>query len=121
MRNGKIWMAIVPVLAALLLSQGAAAAEPKNASNAKPYYKKVSGEVVSLSQNSIVIKTRSKGPLTLAVTKNTDIAVQPKAGDRATVNYRVDKNGKTATRITPAAAGKPAQAPAQAPVKSAAK
>jgi uncharacterized iron-regulated membrane protein len=58
MKNGKIWMVIVSVLAAFLLSQGVMAAEPKNASNVKPYYKKVSGEVVSLSQTAC-IKTKS--------------------------------------------------------------
>ena len=111
-------MAIMSVLAAFLLAQGGMAAETKNASNVKPHYKKISGEVISLNQNSIVIKTRSKGPLTMAVTKNTDMAGQPlKASDRATVNYRVDKNGKTATRISLATAGKPAQAPIKPAVK----
>lgn len=82
----------------------------------KPGYKKVSGRVVSANPTSIVIKGRAKEPLTLAVTAKTKVigAKAAKAGDRATVNYRADKNGKTATKIKiMASAEKPASAPEQ--------
>jgi hypothetical protein len=112
------------LLAALmLLTQGAFAAEAKNSGAAKPKYKKVTGQVVSVSQDSIVIKSKTKGMLTMAVTKTTDMADKPaKAGDKATVNYRAEKSGNTATRIAvTAASDKPAPAqvaPAAAPAKA---
>ncbi len=94
---------IVLVLAAMLTMTFAlqaaeikAPVEPK-----KPQYKKVTGSVVSVSPTSIVIKSRVKGDMTIAVTPDTDIVngKAAKQGDRACVNYRVDKTGKTATRI----------------------
>lgn len=88
------------LLAVFLLAQGAAAAEG-TAGKQEPKYKKVSGEVVSIGQDNIVIKSRTKGNMKLAITKTTDMEGQVKAGDRATVNYRVDEKGSTATRISP--------------------
>lgn len=108
-----------------LLQGGALAADSGNAKPSKPKYKKVTGEVVSASATSIVIKGRTKGPLTLAITAETDMvgAKTAKPGDRAAVNYRVDKNGSTATRITVLAASAKAVSsqPAPAPEASAPK
>ena len=82
-----------------LFAQGATAAE-KKAAKAHGKYKQVTGQVVSISEDSIVVRSRSKGEMTLAITKNTDMIGQPvKAGDKATVNYRADKDGNIATRI----------------------
>lgn len=92
---------VLPVIMLALLQTGAMAADSKNAARQKPKYKKVTGKVVSVSPTSIVIKGRSKNPRTLAITNKTDIigARAVKAGDKAAVNYRADKNGNTATRI----------------------
>jgi hypothetical protein len=92
------------LLALSLLAQGAAAAEAKKAKHEQTY-RQVTGEVVSVGQDKIAIKSRSKGVMTLAVTRDTDMIGQPvKAGDKATVRYRVDENGSTATRISARAA-----------------
>lgn len=113
MRTVRTWMAVLPLLASLLLAQGAAAAidqSDKGSAPVKTRYKKVTGEVVSIDQNSLVIKSKVKGNLSMAVTKNTDMLGRAaKAGDRAAVNYRIDKNGFTATRIAvpPSAAKQP--------------
>jgi hypothetical protein len=83
------------VLACSFLAPAAAAAK-----EAPAKYKKVTGEVVSIGQDSISIKSRTKGTMKLAITKDTDVVGQPvKTGDKATVNYRQDKDGNTATRI----------------------
>lgn len=88
------------LLAFSLFAQGATAAEKKDAQQ-RGKYKQVTGEVVSVGQDSIMLKSKSKGTMTLAITKNTDMIGQPvKAGDKATVNYRADENGNTATRIS---------------------
>lgn len=123
MRMARIRTLFALLAALMLLTQGAFAAEAKNSGAAKPKYKKVTGQVVSVSQDSIVIKSKTKGMLTMAVTKTTDMADKPaKAGDKATVNYRAEKSGNTATRIAVAAASdKPAPAqvaPAAAPAKA---
>lgn len=97
----KIKTAIVSVLTMIALMQTAVmAAEPKNTAP-KPKYKKVTGEVVSASPSSIVIKGRSKDPVSLAITDNTDMigSKSAKVGDRAAVNFKTDKNGNIATRI----------------------
>lgn len=122
MRMARIRTLFTLLAALMLLTQGAFAAEAKSP-GAKPKYKKVTGQVVSVSQDSIVIKSKTKGMLTMAVTKTTDMADKPaKAGDKATVNYRAEKSGNTATRIAVAAASdKPAPpqvAPAAAPAKA---
>lgn len=119
-RTGRA-VSILAVL--LLLANLALSADTKQAAEAKrPQYKKVTGEVVSAGPNSIVVKSRSKGDVSLALTSKTDIinGKTPKPGDRVRVNYRLDKSGKTATRVeilAQAAAG-PAQVQAQQPAKS---
>jgi hypothetical protein len=88
-------------LALSLLAQGAAAAEGKKHAKQEATYRQVTGEVVSLGQDKIAIKSRTKGTMTLAITRTTDMIGQPlKAGDKATVHYRVDENGNIATRIS---------------------
>lgn len=88
-------------LALVVLAQGALAAEGKKAAKQEATYRQVTGEVVSIGQDGIVIKSRTKGTMKLAVTKTTDmIGTAVKAGDKATVNYRADQSGNTATRIT---------------------
>jgi hypothetical protein len=90
-------MVLVSLLTILALIQSAAMAD-----EAKPKYKKVSGQIMSATPTGIVIKgARSKQPLTLTVNAGTEIigAKSVKAGDKAAVNYRADKNGNTATRI----------------------
>ncbi|OGW35475.1 MAG: hypothetical protein A2010_12360 [Nitrospirae bacterium GWD2_57_9] len=92
----KVKALFVSLLAiAALLQTAAVAAE------SKPKYKKATGQVVSANPTSIVIKGRLKQPLTIAVNAGTEIvgARAAKAGDKVAVNYRVDKNGNTATRI----------------------
>jgi len=123
MRMVRIRMLFALLAALMLLTQGAFAADAKNPGAPKPKYKKVTGQVVSVSQDSIVIKSKTKGMLTMAVTKTTDMVDKPaKAGDKATVNYRAEKSGNTATRIAVVAASDkhaPAQvAPAAAPAKA---
>jgi hypothetical protein len=99
-----------------LTGAAAMAADSTDAGRAKAKYKKVTGEVMSVTPNSIVIKGRkAAGPITLAVTQKTAVigANSVKAGDRAAVNYRVEKNGNTATRINVlSASAAPAAAPA---------
>ena len=111
------WMrnAFLLLFALFLAAQGAAAAEGKNAAKHDPTYRKVTGKVLSVSDDSIVIKSRTKGAMTLAITKTTDkIGSAVKAGDKATVNYRVDGDKYTATRITaPDAAAKSERKPAK--------
>lgn len=94
----KIKAAVLFIVALLVLSQAALAAEK---TDAKPKYKKVTGNVVSLTKTVIVVKSKAKGDVTLAVTDKTDIVdgKAAKAGDKVTVNYRMDQSGKTATRI----------------------
>ncbi len=95
------------LIAVSLLAQGAMAAEGKRTARRSGKYKQVTGEVVSIAQDAVVIKSKTKGTMTLAITKNTDMIGQPvKAGDRAQVRYRADQDGNTATRIT----AKPARA-----------
>jgi hypothetical protein len=116
----KIATVFVSLVAALALSQAAAmAADSKNAA---PKYKKVAGEVVSATPTSIVIKGKGKkGPITLAVTDKTDMigAKAAKTGDRAQVNYRVDENGNTATKIKVLSVSAKAVSPAEAPASAA--
>jgi Flp pilus assembly protein CpaB len=113
MKAFKMKALLVALLTILALAQTTAMA-----AESKPKYKKTTGQVVSVNQNEIVIKGRSKQPLTLALNAGTEVigAKTAKAGDTAAVNYRVDKNGKTATRIKvlPPAAEKPASAPSAA-------
>ena len=117
----RITSILVSIVALFLLGQAAAlAAETMGAAQPKPKYKKITGEVVSASPASIVIKNKTKDALTLAVTDKTKVigGKTAKAGDRAVVNYRVDKNGNTATRIEVlAASAKPSKPkpPAVAP------
>jgi di/tripeptidase len=94
----KIKAAALFIVALLVLSQAALAAEK---TDAKPKYKKVTGNVVSLTKTVIVVKSKAKGDVTLAVTDKTDIVdgKAAKAGDKVAVNYRMDQSGKTATRI----------------------
>jgi hypothetical protein len=94
----KIKAAALFILALLVLTQAALAAEK---TDAKPKYKKVTGNVVSLTKTGIVVKSKAKGDVALAVTDKTDIVdgKAAKAGDKVAVNYRMDKSGKTATRI----------------------
>lgn len=77
--------------------------------------------MVSAGHNSIVVKSRSKGDVSLALTSRTDIVngKTPKPGDRVRVNYRLDKSGKTATlvEVLAQAAARPAQIQAQQPAK----
>ena len=100
------------------LAQGAAAAEGVKAPKQAGTYKQVSGEVVSIGQDSIVIKNKTKGTMTLAITKRTDmIGPAAKAGDKATVKYMAEQDRNRATRIavkTTAARGGQKQAPADA-------
>ena len=89
------------LLACSLLTQGAAAGEKAKAAKQEATYRQVTGEVVSLAPDKITIKSRTKGPMTLVITKTTDMIGQPvKEGDKAMVHYRVDENGNTATRIS---------------------
>jgi hypothetical protein len=71
------------------------------AAESRPRYKKTTGQVVSATPTSIVIKGRAKQPVTVAINSGTEItgAKAAKAGDTAAVNYRADKNGNTATKI----------------------
>jgi hypothetical protein len=96
----RIETALLIVAALFVLVQAAVGAETK-ATPAKPQYKKVTGDVVSVSPSAIVVKSKTKGDMTLAVTATTDLvnSKAAKAGDRVRVNYRADKNGKAATRI----------------------
>jgi Cu/Ag efflux protein CusF len=88
-------------LACSLAAQGAAAAEDAKAAKQEATYRQVTGEVVSMTADKIAIKSRSKGTMTLTITKTTDMIGQPvKEGDKATVHYRSDGNGNTATRIS---------------------
>lgn len=68
--------------------------------------------MVSVSPTSIVIKSKVKGDMTIAVNPGTDIVngKAAKQGDRARVNYTVDMTGKTATRIEVLASSVAAQA-----------
>jgi hypothetical protein len=96
------WMRsmLLLLIALSLATQGAMAAEGKKSTKHDATYRKVTGEVLSISDDSIVIKSRSKGAMTLAITKTTDrIGSAVKAGDKATVNYRMDGDKLTATRI----------------------
>lgn len=95
--------AVFMVLAVMLTTTSVApvaetrpAVEPK-----KPQYKRVTGKVVSVSATGIVIRSRVKGDMTIGITKKTNMVhgKAPKQGDRARVNYRIDRSGKTATRI----------------------
>lgn len=89
-----------------LFAQGAMA-ESRKAAKTHGKYRQVTGKVVSIGSDSIVIKSRSKGEMKLAITKNTDMIGQPvKTGDKATVNYRVDNDTNTATRIAAKTASK---------------
>lgn len=89
------------LLACSLLAQGAVAAEKTKVGKQEAPYQKVTGNVVSLASDKITIKSRTKGMMTLAITKTTDIIGQPlKEGDKAMVHYGVDENGNTATRIS---------------------
>ncbi len=98
------------MLALSLFAQGAVAAGEKKAAKQEAKYRQVTGDVVSVNQDSIVIKSRTKGTMTLAVTKTTDMIGQPaKTGDKATVNYREDKERNVATRITVKAPAKASQ------------
>lgn len=84
-----------------LVAQGAAAAEGKKTPKSEGKYKQISGEVVSIGQDSIVIKNKTKGTMTFAITKATDmIGPAVKAGDKAKVNYQVEQDKNRATRIT---------------------
>jgi hypothetical protein len=96
----RIETALLIVAALFVLVQAAVGAETK-ATSARPQYKKVTGDVVSVSPSAIVVKSKVKGDMTLAVTASTDLVngKAAKAGDRVRVNYRADKSGKTATRI----------------------
>jgi hypothetical protein len=109
------------IMLAFLQTMAAMAADSKNPAELKPTYKKVTGQVVSANPTSIVIKGRSKGPLTLAVTDRTDMigAKAAKAGDRAAVNYRVDRNGNTATRIEVLSVSAKSVSPPAAPAPAA--
>ena len=100
---GKNWMRtmLLLLLACSLFAQGAAAAEGAKAPKQEAAYRQVTGEVGSMASDKIAVKSRTKGTMTLAITKKTDMIGQPvKEGDKATVHYRVDSNGNTATRIT---------------------
>ena len=96
MKISTIKAMFVAVLMVITLAETSAMA-----AEAKAKYKKTTGQVVSVSENGIVLKGRSKQPVTVAVNGGTEIlgAKAAKAGDTVAVNYRVDKNGKTATRI----------------------
>lgn len=95
MKIFKIRILLILLSIIALMQTAAVAAEPK------VKYKKATGQVVSANPTSIVVKGRSKQPVTMAVNAGTEIigAKAAKAGDKAAVNYRVDKNGNTATRI----------------------
>jgi hypothetical protein len=117
MKMAKIRMAFVLAVAVLALLQTAAmAADSKNA--AQPKYKKVTGKVVSASPTSIVIKGRSKDPLTLAITGRTKTSGAVKAGDKAEVNYRSDESGNTATKITVLSAPDKSDSPRPTPASA---
>lgn len=102
---------ILLVIATLLIYAAAAQAAETKAEAKRPQYKKVTGSVVSVSPTSIVIKSKVKGDMTIAVTPETDMVngKAAKPGDKARVNYRVDKTGKTATRIEVLSSSSPAQ------------
>jgi hypothetical protein len=92
------------VLLAVMVStaQGAIAAEKKAApATDKPQYRQVTGDVVSLNASAIVVKSKSKSDVSLMITNKTNMndAKAMKAGDRARVHYKEDKNSKTATKI----------------------
>ena len=112
MKTAKASIALLAGL--LLLVTAAVAAETKSPSKAQ--YKKVTGDVVSVSQTAIVVKSKVKGDMTLALTEKTDMAgAKAKAGDRVRVNYRQDKKGLTATRIEVLPAAGAAKQTAAAP------
>jgi hypothetical protein len=97
------WMRkmLLMMLALSLFAQGAIAAEGKKTTKPEGKYRQVTGEIVSIGQDSIVIKSRTKGTMTLAITNTTDmIGTAVKAGDKATVNYRAGHDKNTATRIS---------------------
>ena len=99
-RTGKRALLLL-ALACSLLVQGATAAESVKVEKQEAVYRQVTGEVVSLAPDKIAIKSRTKGTMTLAITRTTDMIGQPvKEGDKATVHYRVDESGSTATRIS---------------------
>lgn len=108
----KIFKGLLVMLLAVTFIQTAAMA-----AESRPKYKKATGQVVSANPSSIVLKGRTK-QLTAAINAGTEIigAKAAKAGDTATVNYRADKNGNTATKIkvVAQASEKPVSAPATA-------
>lgn len=102
MRKVNIKTVLFLLMATLALSaMTAGAADAAKATSAKPKYRKVTGKVVSASPTNIVVKGRSKTPVTLAVTEKTRVVDSrtAKAGDKVAVNYRIDESGKTATKI----------------------
>lgn len=93
---------IMTLMIGLLSANVLLAADKKTAPETeKAKYRKVTGEVVSMTASSIVIKSRTKGNVSLAITNKTDLSAAKaiKPGDRARVNYRDDRSGKTATRV----------------------
>ncbi len=98
----RIKMLFVLLAVVVATAQGAIAAEKKAAPAAdKPQYRQVTGDVVSLNASAIVVKSKSKGDVTLMITSKTNMndAKAMKAGDRARVHYKEDKNTRTATKI----------------------
>ena len=94
---------VVIAVSLLMLAQVSLAAPKEQAPSdtAKPKYRVITGDVLSVKEHRLVIKSKRQGAVTLATTKKTTTigAKHVKKGDRAKVRYRHDKNGKTATRI----------------------
>jgi len=99
----RISRGIIVLLVSLFLLSPASFAVTKQepAKPAKATYRQITGDVVSVKPSSLVIRSKTKGNITLATTKRTTTvgAKAVKQGDRARVRYRDDKKGKTATRI----------------------
>ncbi len=100
MNRYKIKLVIVSAIAVFALMQ-TAGANAANPAQPKSKQKQVTGQVVSVSDTSIVVKGKTRGAVTLAVNEKTVFVGNKaaKAGERAAVKYRADKTGNTATKI----------------------
>jgi hypothetical protein len=100
MSMNKIKLVVVSVIAVFALMSTAGATEA-NPAQSKPKHRQVTGQVVSVSDTSIVVKGKTRGAVTLAVNEKTVFVGNKaaKAGERAAVKYRADKTGNTATKI----------------------